>query len=192
MTDELTAACIEVLTLDQILGSIQYLPLNTGEAWGHLRIFPPDNDELRPTDIPVFEELPLDLSVVAGVFTKAVQDTNSHVNLKSKERNTPNAVLRNAGPDNPRLAPFADQPVHLVVRGDDFLIEPTTDEIVAQKLAERMDRPLVKLRWRREDQLRSYDELADTTTSRTLTYASRYGSKATNLGFLAHGRCWAG
>ncbi len=131
VTDALTAACIDVLTLDQILGSIQYLPLNTGEAWGTLRIFPPDNDELRPTDIPVFEELPLDLSVVAGVFTKAVQDTNSHVNLKSKERNTPNAVLRNAGPDNPRLAPFADQPVHLVVSGDDFLIEPTTDEIVA-------------------------------------------------------------
>ena len=34
VTDDLTAACIEVLTLDQILGSIQYLPLNTGEAWG--------------------------------------------------------------------------------------------------------------------------------------------------------------
>ena len=164
--DELTAACVEVLTLDQILGSIQYLPLNTGEAWGHLRIFPPDNDELRPTDIPVFEELPLDLSVVAGVFTKAVQDTNSHVNLKSKERNTPNAVLRDAGPDNPRLAPFADQPVHLVVSGDDFSIEPTTDEIVAKKLAERMDRPLVTLLWQPEDKLRSYDELADTTTSK--------------------------
>ena len=27
-----------------------------------------------------------------GVLTRAVQDTNSHVNLKSKERNTPNAV----------------------------------------------------------------------------------------------------
>jgi hypothetical protein len=186
VTDDLTAACIEVLTLDQILGSIQYLPLNTGEAWGHLRIFPPDNDELRPTDIPVFEELPLDLSVVAGVITKAVQDTNSHVNLKSKERNTPNAVLRDAGPDHPRLAPFADQPVHLVVSGADFLIEPTTDEIVAQKLAERMDRPLVQLVWQPEDKLRSYDELADGTTSQTLTRATRYGSKATNLGLLSH------
>ena len=134
----------------------------------------------------MFEELPLDLSVVAGVLTRAVQDTNSHVNLKSKERNTPNAVLRDAGPDNPRLAPFADQPVHLVVRGDDFSIEPTTDEIVAQKLAERMDRPLVKLVWQPEDKLRSYDELADTTASQTLTNATRYGSKATNLGFLSH------
>jgi hypothetical protein len=94
-------------------------------------------------------------------------------------------VLRDAGPDNPRLAPFADQPVHLVVRGDDFLIEPTTDAIIAQRLAERMDRPLIKLRWRREDKLRSYDELAAGSPSRTLSYASRYGSKASNLGFLA-------
>ena len=115
VTDDLAALDIEVLPLDQILGSIHYLPLNVGEAWGHLRIFPTDNDELRPTDIPVFDEFPLDLSVVAGVLTRAVQDTNSHVNLKSKERNTPNAVLRDAGPDHPRLAPFNDQPVHLVV-----------------------------------------------------------------------------
>ena len=51
VADELAALEIEVLPLDQILGAIQYLPLNVGEAWGHLRIFPPDNDELtrRPT-----------------------------------------------------------------------------------------------------------------------------------------------
>ena len=93
-----------------------YLPLNPGEAWGYLRIFPRGpRRPARPTDIPVFDELPLDLSVVAGVLTRAFQDTNSHVNLKSKERGTPNMVLRDAGPDHPRLAPFADQPVHLVV-----------------------------------------------------------------------------
>ena len=65
-----------------------------GEAWGYLRIFPADVNLLRPTDIPVFDDLPLDLSVVAGTITKAYQDINSHVNLKAKERNTPNMVLR--------------------------------------------------------------------------------------------------
>ncbi len=98
--DQLTAAGIEALTVDRILGSITYLPLNAGEAWGYLRIFPAA-DSLTPADIPVFDELPLDLSVVAGVITKAVQDSNSHVNLKSKERGTPNMVLRDAGPEQP-------------------------------------------------------------------------------------------
>ena len=186
VAEELAALDIEVIPLDQILGAIQYLPLNVGEAFGHLRIFPPDNDELSATDIPVFDELPLDLSVVAGVLTRAVQDTNSHVNLKSKERNTPNAVLRDASPDHPRLAAFNNQPVHLVVAKDDFLIEPTTEEIIAAKLAERMDRPLVELEWEPETELRSYDEMAAGTAREARRFNARYGSKAANLGFLAH------
>ncbi|WP_243076531.1 PEP/pyruvate-binding domain-containing protein [Microbacterium sp. SS28] len=177
---------VEVLPLDRILGAIDYVPLNVGEAWGHLRIFPEDRDALTATDIPVFDELPLDLSVVAGVITKAVQDTNSHVNLKSKERDTPNAVLRSAALDHPRLAPFADKPVHFVVRKDGFDLEESTDEIVAAKLAERLDRPLVQLVWDAETEVRSYDELATGTTTQTRAFAARYGSKAANLGFLAH------
>ncbi len=186
VASDLAAAGIEVLTLDDILGSVTYIPLNQGEAWGWLRIFPADPDELRPTDVVVLDQLPLDLSVVAGVLTCAVQDTNSHVNLKSKERNTPNAVLRDAGPEHPRLAPFADTPVHYVVRGDDFVIEPTTADVVAAKLAERLDRPVVELGWEPETELRSYDELAAGSAGEALGHARRYGSKAANLGFLAH------
>lgn len=177
---------IDVLPIDRILGGIRYLPLNRGEAWGYLRIFPADNDDLAATDIPVFDELPLDLSVVAGVLTRAVQDTNSHVNLKSKERKTPNAVLRDASPTHPRLEPFADQPVHLVIGRDDFTIEPSTATEVAAKLAERMDQPLTRLVWEAETELRSYDELAAGTPRETRAYAARYGSKAANLAFLMH------
>lgn len=186
VSDQLSALEIEVIPLDRILGAIRYLPLNLGEAWGYLRIFPHDLDALTATDIPVFDELPLDLSVVAGVLTRAVQDTNSHVNLKSKERGTPNAVVRDAAPDDPRLAPFADQPVHLVVGANDFVLEPTTDDVIAAKLAERLGRPLIPLQWEPETEVRSYDELAAGTTRETRGFAARYGSKAANLGFLAH------
>jgi Pyruvate phosphate dikinase, AMP/ATP-binding domain len=183
---QLNDARLPILPLDQILGTIRYIPLNLGEAWGFLRIFPANNDELRPTDIAVFDELPLDLSVVAGVLTRAVQDTNSHVNLKSKERRTPNAVLRNAAPDNPRLAPYADKPVHLIVAREDFILEETTEEVVAQQLAERMSQPLIPLNWDPESEPRSYDELARSSRTAALTASRRYGAKAANLGFLAH------
>ncbi len=183
---DLKAAGIEALTLDRVLGSIRYLPLNAGEAWGYLRIFPKSNAELNPADIPVFDELPLDLSVVAGVITRAVQDSNSHVNLKSKERGTPNMVLRDAGTDNPRLAPWRDKPVHFVVGADDFLLEATTDEEVAARLAERNNKPWIPLVWEPETRLRSYDEMAAGSAADTLKLAARYGSKAANLGFLAH------
>jgi hypothetical protein len=183
---QLNDAGLEILPLDQILGAVQYIPLNLGDAWGFLRIFPANNDELRPTDIAVFDELPLDLSVVAGVLTRAVQDTNSHVNLKSKERRTPNAVLRNAAADNPRLARYADKPVHLIVAREDFILEETTEEVVAQQLAERMSQPLISLSWDPESEPRSYDELARSSRTAALTASRRYGAKAANLGFLAH------
>lgn len=183
---DLAALNIEVLNLDTILGAITYIPLNLGEAWGTLRIFPSDSDDLRPEDVVVLDELPLDLSVVAGVMTRTVQDTNSHINLKSKERNTPNAVLRDARPDHPRLARFADKPVHLVVRADDFVIEPTTAEVVAQKLAERLNRPLVPLGWEPATDLLAYADMGNLASSDVLGLERRYGAKAANLGFLAH------
>jgi len=184
--DELKAAGLENLTIDVILGSIQYLPLNLGEAWGYLRIFPADQGDLEPTDIPVFDELPLDLSVVAGVITRAVQDSNSHVNLKSKERGTPNMVLRNAAKDHPRLAPWDGKPVHFVVKNDDFLLAASTDEEVAAKLKERNDRPWIPLVWEPETRLLSYDEMAAGAAGDALKLGARFGSKAANLGFLAH------
>lgn len=103
---ELEALGVEALTIEEVLGSVTYLPLNPGEAYGYLRIFPTDPGTLRPTDIAVFNELPLDLTVVAGTMTRAYQDVTSHVNLKSKERGTPNMVLRDAASDRGELAPF--------------------------------------------------------------------------------------
>jgi hypothetical protein len=183
---KLEAARVSVMTLDRILGSVRYLPLNLGEAWGHLRIFPHDLDELQPSDIPVFDELPLDLSVVAGVLTKSVQDTNSHVNLKSKERHTPNAVLRDAAADHPRLAPFADQPAHLVVGREEMVLESATEETVEAKLAERLAGATIRLQWEPTRKVQSLDELAGGTTVETLRQALSYGAKAANLAFLAH------
>jgi hypothetical protein len=186
--DDLAAAGIRTVTIDRVLGSVRYLPLNSGEAWGYLRIFPAGDADLTPADIPVFSELPLDLSVVAGVITKAVQDSNSHVNLKSKERGTPNMVLRDAGPDNQRLAPWRDKPVHFVVRADDFLLEASTDDEVATRLAERNNNPWIPLTWEPETLLRSYDEIGAGSASDALGFAKKYGSKAANIGFLAHRR----
>ena len=184
--DELGALGVEVLTVDRVLGSINYLPLNLGEAWGYLRLFPDRDAGLSAADIPVFEELPLDLSVVAGVITRAVQDASSHVNLKSKERGTPNMVLRDAGPDHPRLAPSRDRPVHLVVRTEDFLVEPTTEEEVAARLAARADLPWIPLGSEPDTQPRSFDELASGSVGAALAASARFGSKAANLAFLGH------
>lgn len=176
----------DALTIDQVLGSVKYLPLNPGEAWGYLRIFPTDLGEIRPTDIVVFDELPLDLSVVAGTITKVYQDVTSHVNLKSKERGTPNMVMRDASPTNAQLAPFKDKPIHLVVGKSGYTIEATTDAIVQQKLHDRTNKPWQPLPAVNEPNLVWYDDMCKTLTTACTQNGNRFGGKAAMLGFLSN------
>ncbi|HEU0030410.1 MAG TPA: PEP/pyruvate-binding domain-containing protein [Kofleriaceae bacterium] len=184
--DKLAALGMRNTTVDQILGSLNYLPLNLGEAWGYLRIFPGNADDLTPLDIAVLDDLPLDLAVVAGTITRAYQDASSHVNLKSKERGTPDMVLRDAGPSQAQLAPLANQPVHLVVKADSFVIEPTTDELVRQKFEERTNRPWIPVEYVPETRLLSFAEMCPGSASDCIAAQKRFGSKAANLGLLQH------
>lgn len=183
---QLTALGYEAMTIEQILGNVRYLPLNPGEAWGYLRIFPQDLGNIRPTDIVVFDELPLDLSVVAGTVTKVFQDVTSHVNLKSKERGTPNMVLRDASPTNPILAPLKDKPVHMVVGKNGYVFEPTTAALVEQKYRERTNRPWVGLPVVPEANLVWYDQMCPTLQTSCTQNGNRFGGKAAMLGFLAN------
>lgn len=183
---ELQALGIEPMTIEQVLGSVKYLPLNPGEAWGYLRLFPQDQRTLRPTDIPVFDELPLDLAVVAGTITKSFQDVTSHVNLKSKERGTPNMVLRDASGEHPALAKYIDKPVHLVVGKTGYVIEATTDDIVQKKYNERNNTPWRQLPSVDEPTLKTYDAMCPVLAPGCIQDGGRFGGKATNLGFLAN------
>ncbi len=64
---------------------------------------------------------------MAATITEVYQDVTSHVNLKSKERGTPNMMCRDFGTS---YLEFSNQPVHLVVEKDKFTITLTTDIIV--------------------------------------------------------------
>lgn len=183
---DLRALGFEAMTIEQVLAGVKYLPLNPGEAWGYLRIFPADLGNIRPTDIVVFDELPLDLSVVAGTITKVFQDVTSHVNLKSKERGTPNMVMRDASPTNAQLAPLANQPVHLVVGKSGYVIEPTTAEIVEQKFRERTNKPWIPLPVVSEPNVVWYDQMCPTLSTSCTQNGNRFGGKAAMLGFLAN------
>jgi hypothetical protein len=183
---QIEALGVEVMTINDMLGSKDFLPLNPGEAWGYLRVFPQSPDDLRPTDIPVFDELPLDLTVVAGVITKAYQDPNSHVNLKSRERQTPNMMLRHAAPDAPELKDLDGKPVHLTVSMSGWKLEPSTDDEVKGKLALRLAKPWVPMSWDEELRLLSYDDMCSgEDPAACLKLKKRFGAKAANLGFLA-------
>jgi hypothetical protein len=172
------------LSLNTILGDITYIPLHAGEAWGYLRLFPKNQEALLPTDIPVFDELPLDLSVVAATITRAYQDTNSHINLKSKERNTPNMVLRDAGPDQADLKPWIDQPIHLIVTSQGWTIRPSTDAEVQARFAAKQQKPWTALEWKSTASVSDFASICPGRPASCLKASELFGSKAANLGFL--------
>jgi hypothetical protein len=181
---ELAALGAPAKSLDEVLGTIDYIPLNRGTALGFLRVFPQDHDALSPLDVAVFDELPLDLSVVAGTITKDYQDPTSHVNLKSKERGTPNMVLRSASASEGDLARWRDKPVRLTVEVDGFRIEPATEEEVRAHHAKRNAKPWTALPYRASTELPSYAEMCPDDPADCLALTSVVGGKAASLGFL--------
>lgn len=185
--DLFAVAGYERLSIEKILGQVKYIAMNQGEAWGYLRIFPRNQDDLSAKDIVVFDGLPLDLTVVAATITRAYQDSNSHVNLKSKERKTPNAILRDAALDHPDLAPWANQPVHIVVGPEKLLIEATTAAVIDAKLAERMSKPWLTLATEPSQTLLAYDAMCvGINPADCFKQGKKFGTKASNLGFLQH------
>lgn len=180
---------IVVHRLSDLLADVPFQSLNTGEAWGYLRIAPIDPDALEANEIPVFETMPLDLGVVAGTITTAFQDVASHVNIKAKQRNTPNLMVRDEDAIA-RIKSMDGTPVHLTVTQDNYALEPTTAVIVESKLAALLAGRTWKMPPANFDLGEvSFDEMCrGKNPASCLARASQFGGKAAGLGFLANER----
>ncbi|MGZ3712152.1 MAG: hypothetical protein ACXVBE_10355, partial [Bdellovibrionota bacterium] len=177
---------IGIYDVEEILANVKVLPLNFGEAWGVLRLFPKEPDDLEPTELPVFDQLPLDLAVVAGTISTAFQDVGSHVNLKSKERGTPNVVVR-VPEEIEKMRQLDGQPVHLVVTANGYTLEPSDMATVQRKFAEKINRPWQNAAGDLTGELLDFDKMcAGQAPGVCLKLNSLYGGKASQLGFLTH------
>lgn len=165
--------------------------MNAGEAVGQLIYLSvkdvtdetPKYKSLNPLSIPVFGELPLDMSVVAGAITLKQQTLLSHVQLKSRARKTPNLDISEleGGVQNPLLSRFQDGSwVKMVLTTDGQIsIEASTEQAATEFYNRKKSDPV---------QLKS-----DLTTSRIFTTATTgsedfitVGSKAANYSELAN------
>jgi hypothetical protein len=78
---------------------------------------------LGPQVIVVTDQVPNDIGLTAGLITEAFQTPLAHVNLLSRNRDTPNMALVNAHQD-PRIAPLLGTLVRLEVSGAGFSVRP--------------------------------------------------------------------
>ncbi|MDZ4678607.1 MAG: PEP/pyruvate-binding domain-containing protein [Oligoflexia bacterium] len=161
-----------------------------GEAHGQL-IYLTTNDimtespkfqNLYALSIPVFEELPAHMSVVAGAITLKQQNQNSHIQLKSKARHTPNLDISElpGGLQNELLKPFKDGDwVHMLLGKDGSIsIKVSTEQNAIDFAKKRVVAPVTLKSNLIETRILSAEEL-------TWQDADKVGSKAANYAELA-------
>ena len=169
---------IPVITTKELFGNISYNPLNLGVGFGRLR-FVEAASSFTPSvrDIVIFKQLPNDLSHVAGVLTEEPQTPLSHINLKAKQNNTPNAYLAGASNDT-RIRPLLEHNIHIKVNSKDIEIRKASQEEVNEHLeSSRPTIPQVPVRNLSNVSIVKLDTIRNSDTD-------SYGAKAANLGEL--------
>lgn len=121
-------AGIPVVMEEDLFANIGYLPLNSGESFGRLRIM--EQDELpSPRDIVVYKSLPNEMPRVAGIITAVRQTPLSHVNLRAIQDKVPNSFITGAA-ENKTIAGLVGKNVFYKASVEGFEIrEATTDEL---------------------------------------------------------------
>ncbi|MBI4818555.1 MAG: hypothetical protein HY791_19970 [Deltaproteobacteria bacterium] len=111
------------------LRSLEFEPYSRGESYGTLRVVPRGQPlvDYGPRDIVVVESAPNDISIVAGLLSALPQNALGHVNLRLREKGTPNARVASVY-EAEWITTLTDHLVHLVVTSDDFVLEPATLE----------------------------------------------------------------
>ena len=106
---------IPVITTNELFADISYQPLNLGTTMGKLTFYDDLEGELPWfRELLVLDEVPNDVSVVAGIITSEFQTPLSHINVLSQNRGTPNMALKGAI-DDPTLRALEDRWVELTV-----------------------------------------------------------------------------
>ncbi len=157
-------------------------PLTQTVGYGELRFVPTDelgDASLGPQVLVVTDQVPNDIPLVGGLVTEAFQTPLAHVNLLSRNRDTPNMALRDAR-EHPTFAPYFGQLVRLEVAADGWTVEPA-DPAEAQAFwdARRPDGP--PLSPRRDTTLRGVRPLS----AHGLADLPALGAKAAQLAEMA-------
>jgi len=121
-------ADLPVIATEDLYANMRYTPLNPGESYGLLKIVD-SADSVSVRDIVVLKTLPNTLSHVAGIITETPQTPLSHINVKAKQNNTPNAYLKDASTD-PNILALVGQYVKFEVLPDGLSLTPASYEDV--------------------------------------------------------------
>lgn len=160
---------------------VTWQPLTQTTGYGVLEFVPADALEeapLGPQSIVVTDRVPNDMPFVGGLVTEDFQTPLAHVNLLSRNRDTPNMALRDARND-PRIAPLLGRLVRLTVGAGAFeVVQVEPEEATAFWEARLPQGPPIRPRF--DTSVRGVVDLAD----RGLEDVPSLGAKAAQFAEL--------
>jgi len=175
---------IPTLTNDKIYKAAAYQSFNNGVAVGKLRVVPPGTkvEDLLfdRRDIVVLQESYPDIAPVAGILSTVFSTPLSHVNLRAKEWQIPNAGYKDAGT---KYKPLDGKIVYLEVGDIDHTLRLATRAEIAEadKRAQAKHHVAVPRPDLATTALMPLDRMH-------VDDVVRYGTKASNLGEIASAR----
>jgi hypothetical protein len=138
-------ATVKLITTDELYKAIDYQPLTIGNTIGRIRFVKAAELAelyLGYNDIVVMDEVPNDISVVAGLITEQFQTPLSHVNVLSQNRKTPNMGLRKAF-ENEKLRALEGKWAAFAVAASEWTVKEVTAEEAAAFQEKNRPEPVV-------------------------------------------------
>ncbi|NCF88333.1 MAG: hypothetical protein GWQ08_22895 [Verrucomicrobiaceae bacterium] len=129
--DRFESSMIRTISTEELFGSKTFEALNPGVSFGRLIVADGVNNSLTARDIVIFRNLPNDLTHVAGILTEVPQTPLSHVNLKAKQNDTPNAYLKDAS-RLPEIQELLGKYILFEITSDGYTLREATAEQVEQ------------------------------------------------------------
>jgi hypothetical protein len=125
---------LPIVESDKLFGGIKYQPLTIGVTYGYLRLVRAEHEhedvcKARWNDILLCEGIPSDLFVISGLITSVLQTPLCYVALLCGNRGTPNIAAVGSFEDE-KLRGLVGKPVKYHVRMSDYIIEPSTSQVV--------------------------------------------------------------
>ncbi|MBP7951105.1 MAG: hypothetical protein KA004_15745 [Verrucomicrobiales bacterium] len=174
--DEARRHRLHVIGTQELFGQTSYTLLNPGVGFGRLVVFD-GTTPLSARDVVIFNNVPNDITHVAGIITAVPQTPLSHVNLKAKQNNTPNAFVRDAVA-HPALSPLLGKTVRFETLAGGFTVrEATAEEVETHLESLRPPNPQVPQRDLTETAIKPLSQLA-------FASARAFGAKTANVAEL--------
>ncbi|MCH6258950.1 PEP/pyruvate-binding domain-containing protein [Puniceicoccaceae bacterium K14] len=169
------ASNIQVMPTEELFENISYVPMNMGTSYGRL-ILAENASQFSVRDIVIFDTIPNTISHIAGIITELPQTPLSHINLKAKQNDTPNAYIRDISDES--IQSLLGQNVRFEVTPDGYSLEPATQaEVDAYLESVRPEEEQTPVRDLSETEIRSLSNLG-------FEDSSAVGAKAANVAEL--------